>query len=37
LATVIVYGLLFATIITLYILPALYYLVEKRAEKTKEV
>jgi cobalt-zinc-cadmium resistance protein CzcA len=30
LATVIVYGLLFATIITLYILPALYYLIEKR-------
>ncbi|MEG2727930.1 MAG: CusA/CzcA family heavy metal efflux RND transporter [Mucinivorans sp.] len=29
LATVIVYGLLFATIITLYILPALYYMVEK--------
>lgn len=29
LATVIVYGLLFATIITLYVLPALYYLVEK--------
>ena len=32
LATVIVYGLLFATVITLYILPALYYMVEKRAE-----
>ncbi|MBS1508398.1 MAG: efflux RND transporter permease subunit [Bacteroidetes bacterium] len=30
LATVIVYGLLFATIITLFVLPALYYLVEKR-------
>jgi cobalt-zinc-cadmium resistance protein CzcA len=30
LATVIVYGLFFATIITLYVLPALYYLVEKR-------
>ncbi|MBC5645552.1 CusA/CzcA family heavy metal efflux RND transporter [Parabacteroides segnis] len=29
LATVIVYGLLFATVITLYVLPALYYLVEK--------
>ncbi|MEG1370701.1 MAG: CusA/CzcA family heavy metal efflux RND transporter [Mucinivorans sp.] len=29
LATVIVYGLLFATVITLYILPALYYMVEK--------
>lgn len=30
LATVIVYGLLFSTIITLYILPAMYYLIEKR-------
>lgn len=30
LATVIVYGLFFATIITLYILPVLYYLMEKR-------
>jgi len=30
LATVIVYGLFFATIITLYILPALYYLLEKK-------
>ncbi len=30
LATVIVYGLFFATIITLYALPAMYYLVEKR-------
>ncbi|MDR0537883.1 MAG: CusA/CzcA family heavy metal efflux RND transporter [Tannerellaceae bacterium] len=29
LATVIVYGLLFATAITLYVLPALYYMVEK--------
>ncbi|GHT64140.1 cation efflux system protein [Bacteroidia bacterium] len=33
LATVIVYGLLFATVITLYILPAIYYWVERRAEK----
>ena len=32
LATVIVYGLLFATIITLFILPALYYVLEKRTE-----
>jgi cobalt-zinc-cadmium resistance protein CzcA len=32
LATVIVYGLFFATIITLYILPSLYYMVEKRVE-----
>jgi cobalt-zinc-cadmium resistance protein CzcA len=30
LATVIVYGLLFATAITLYVLPALYYLMEQR-------
>jgi cobalt-zinc-cadmium resistance protein CzcA len=30
LATVIVYGLLFATIISLYVLPALYYMIEKR-------
>ena len=29
LATVIVYGLLFATLLTLYVLPALYYMVEK--------
>lgn len=30
LATVIVYGLLFSTIITLFALPALYFLIEKR-------
>jgi cobalt-zinc-cadmium resistance protein CzcA len=30
LATVIVYGLFFATIITLYVLPALYYMLEKK-------
>jgi cobalt-zinc-cadmium resistance protein CzcA len=30
LATVIVYGLLIATIITIYVLPALYYLIEKK-------
>jgi cobalt-zinc-cadmium resistance protein CzcA len=30
LATVIVYGLLAGTIITLYLLPTLYYLMEKR-------
>ena len=36
LATVIVYGLLFSTIITLFILPTLYYRMEKRAvERTK--
>ena len=33
LATVIVYGLLFATIITLFILPTLYYSIEKYYEK----
>ena len=32
LATVIVYGLLFSTIITLYILPTLYYRMESRQE-----
>jgi cobalt-zinc-cadmium resistance protein CzcA len=36
LATVIVYGLLFATVITLYILPSLYYLVERRSENKTE-
>jgi cobalt-zinc-cadmium resistance protein CzcA len=30
LATVIVYGLLFATVISLYVLPTLYYLIEER-------
>lgn len=30
LATVIVYGLLFATLITLYVLPALYYIIESK-------
>jgi len=34
LATVIVYGLAFGTLITLYALPALYYLLEKRFDKT---
>jgi heavy metal efflux system protein len=34
LATVIVYGLAFGTLITLYALPALYYLLERRYEKT---
>ncbi|MEG2514870.1 MAG: efflux RND transporter permease subunit, partial [Bacteroidaceae bacterium] len=37
LATVIVYGLLFATVITLYILPALYYMVEKHHLKRKRI
>ena len=36
LATVIVYGLLFSTIITLFILPTLYYLIEKRVEMKPE-
>ncbi|MDR1203615.1 MAG: CusA/CzcA family heavy metal efflux RND transporter [Tannerellaceae bacterium] len=36
LATVIVYGLLFGTVITLYVLPAFYYLLEKgRLNKTE--
>ncbi|MEK6507151.1 efflux RND transporter permease subunit [Myroides sp. C4067] len=30
LATVIVYGLLFATVLTLFVLPALYYMVERK-------
>ena len=33
LATVIVYGLLFSTVITLFVLPTLYYLMEKRKEE----
>ena len=33
LATVIVYGLLFATAVTLFVLPALYYMMESRIEK----
>jgi cobalt-zinc-cadmium resistance protein CzcA len=33
LATVIVYGLIFATIITIFVLPTLYYMVEKRIEE----
>lgn len=37
LATVIVYGLLFATVITLYVLPALYYLVEKHYQDEEVV
>ena len=36
LATVIVYGLFFSTIITLYILPTLYYLMERRHETQSE-
>jgi cobalt-zinc-cadmium resistance protein CzcA len=37
LATVIVYGLLCATIITLYILPSLYYMVESHHEKKEQI
>ena len=36
LATVIVYGLLFATVITLYVLPVIYYMVERRYENQSE-
>jgi len=32
LATVIVYGLLFSVLITLYVLPLFYYLMEKKSE-----
>ncbi|MDL2322634.1 CusA/CzcA family heavy metal efflux RND transporter [Bacteroidales bacterium OttesenSCG-928-A17] len=37
LATVIVYGLLFGTILTLYVLPALYYMVEKKSANKETV
>jgi cobalt-zinc-cadmium resistance protein CzcA len=37
LATVIVYGLLFATVITLFALPTVYYEIEKRMEKKNAV
>lgn len=37
LATVIVYGLIFATIVTLYILPSLYYMVESHIENKKVI
>jgi cobalt-zinc-cadmium resistance protein CzcA len=36
LATVIVYGLFTATAITLFVLPALYYMVEKRGVDKKK-
>ncbi len=36
LATVIVYGLLFATLLTLFVLPALYYLVEAKWGKDSD-
>lgn len=37
LATVIVYGLLFSTILTLFVLPSLYYLIEKKSDQENEV
>ena len=37
LATVIVYGLMFSTIITLFALPLFYYLIEKKALSTQKV
>lgn len=36
LATVIVYGLMFSTIITLFALPVFYYIIEAKAEKIKK-
>ena len=36
LATVIVYGLMFSTVITLFVIPALYYMVEKKFTNKKE-
>ena len=36
LATVIVYGLLCSTLITLYVVPSLYYMMESRAEKAEK-
>lgn len=33
LATVIVYGLMFSTILTLFLLPAIYFMAERRSEK----
>lgn len=36
LATVIVYGLMFSTIITLFALPVLYYLIERKYEKPED-
>lgn len=37
LATVIVYGLMFSTVITLFALPVLYYMIEKRFVKKEEL
>jgi cobalt-zinc-cadmium resistance protein CzcA len=36
LATVIVYGLLFSTVITLYVLPALYFMIENHQLKVEQ-
>ena len=36
LATVIVYGLLFSTVITLYVLPALYFMIENHQLKLEK-
>lgn len=33
LATVIVYGLMFSTVVTLFVLPALYFMIERKSEK----
>ncbi|PUB32665.1 cobalt-zinc-cadmium resistance protein CzcA [Elizabethkingia sp. YR214] len=37
LATVIVYGLMFSTILTLFVLPAIYYMAEHRFEKKQNL
>ncbi|AJW65238.1 Cobalt-zinc-cadmium resistance protein CzcA [Elizabethkingia miricola] len=37
LATVIVYGLMFSTILTLFVLPAIYYMAERRFEKKQNL
>ena len=37
LATVIVYGLLFSTILTLFALPSLYYLLERKYDQKKTI
>lgn len=37
LATVIVYGLMFSTILTLFVLPAIYYMAERRFGKKKNL
>jgi cobalt-zinc-cadmium resistance protein CzcA len=37
LATVIVYGLMFSTFLTLFVLPAIYYLAEYRFDKQNAI